>query len=72
MDASFFQACRSMSRREALGVCGGAGAMMAALGCAGGAERAAGDSRASPPTPAPASDLARSPKRYPNRKSINL
>ncbi len=69
MDASFFHAQNVMSRRDALRL-GALGTAFTALGAGG----AAGSGAEGGPAAAPlaAAGLARSPKRYPNKKSINL
>ncbi len=66
MDASFFHAQKALSRREALRL-GALGTALTAIGGAGSAPALGAE-----PIPASASGMARSAKRYPNKKSINL
>jgi hexulose-6-phosphate isomerase len=71
MDASFVNAQAEISRRDALRF--GSAALGSALAGMGGAAAAPGAPPAgAPAAPLPGTDLARAPKRYPNKKSINL
>ncbi len=72
MDASFFEAQRVWSRREAIGLAA-LGTAAAGMGTGMAASAAVrGPAEAASASAEPAPDLARSPRRHPHRKSINL
>ena len=71
MDAAFLKAQEHVSRRDLLVQGAALGGALFAAGCA--VAGAGGLAQESPRTPeVPASDLSRSPKRFANKKSINL